>query len=87
MFTSQQPKTIESTNWYHKIAMTIFYYHVLRYINKLKSLLLQYLRKLKILEKNHWNSKGYTNKIEHILVTKSCRELKLVSNDCYNNVL
>ena len=87
MFISQQPNAIESTNWYQKIVMTIFYNHVLRYINKLNSLLLQYLRKLKILEKNHWNSKGYTNKIEHILVTKSSRELKLVSNDYYNNVL
>ena len=87
MFISQQPKAIESTNWYQKIAMTIFYSHILRYINKLNSLLLQYLRKLKIKEKNHWNSIGYTNKIENILVTKSSRELKLVSNDCYNNVL
>ena len=30
---------------------------------------------------------GYTNKIENILVTKRSRELKLVSNDCINNVL
>ena len=48
MFISQQPKAIESTNWYQKIAMTIFYNHVLRYINKLNSLLLQYLRNFKI---------------------------------------
>ena len=48
MFIAQQPKAIESTNWYQKITMTIFYNHVLRYINKLNSLLLQYLRKLKI---------------------------------------
>ena len=50
MFISQQPKAIESINWYQKIAMTIFYNHVLRYINKPNSLLLQYLRKYKILE-------------------------------------
>ena len=53
MFIAQQPKAIESTNWYQKITMTIFYNHVLRYINKLNS----------------------------------SRELKFVSNDCYNNVL
>ena len=47
-YISQQPKAIESTNWYQKIAMTIFFNHVIRYINKMDSLLLQYLRKLKI---------------------------------------
>ena len=48
MFISRQPKAIERRNLYQIIAMTIFYNHVLRYINKLTFLLLQYLRKLKI---------------------------------------
>ena len=29
---SQQPKAIESRNWYQIIAMTIFYNHVMIYI-------------------------------------------------------
>ena len=33
-YLSQQPKAIESTNWYQKIAMTICYNDVIRYINK-----------------------------------------------------
>ena len=32
---SQQPKAIESRNWYQIIAMTIFYNHVMIYINTL----------------------------------------------------
>ena len=47
-FTSLQPKAIESRNWYQLIAMTIFYNHVIWYINKLTSLFLNFLRKLKI---------------------------------------
>ena len=35
MFISRQPKAIGS-RMYQMIAMTIFYNHVLRYINKLK---------------------------------------------------
>ena len=31
--------------------------------------------------------RGYTNKIANISVTKSSRENKLVSNDCYDNIL
>ena len=31
--------------------------------------------------------RGYTNKIANISVTKSSREKKLVSNDCYDNIL
>ena len=31
--------------------------------------------------------RGYTNKIAYISVTKSSREKKLVSNDCYDNIL
>ena len=50
-FISQQPKAIESRNWCQMIALTIFYNHIIRYINKLTFLLLQYLRKLKIQEK------------------------------------
>ena len=34
--------------------MTIFYNHVVTYINKLTFLFLKYLRKLKIYEKNPW---------------------------------
>ena len=33
MFIAQQPKAIESRNWYQMIAMTIFYNHEIRYIN------------------------------------------------------
>ena len=29
----------------------------------------------------------YTNKIANLSVTKSSREKKLVSNDCYDNIL
>ena len=41
-----------------KDAMTIFYNHVIRHINKLTVLVLKYLRKLKIKEKNQWQTKG-----------------------------
>ena len=57
-YISQQPKAIESRNWYQIIAMTIFYNHVIRHINKLTVLVLKYLRKLKIKEKNQWQTKG-----------------------------
>ena len=57
-FISLQPKAIESRNWYQMIAMTIFYNHVIWYINKLTSLFLNFLRKLKIYEKNHWQTNG-----------------------------
>ena len=30
---------------------------------------------------------GYTNKMFYNLATKSPRELKLISNNCYDNVL
>ena len=36
----------------NEIAMTMFYNHVIRYINKLADLMLKYLRELQILEKN-----------------------------------
>ena len=36
-YISQQPKAIESRNWYQMIAMTIFYNHAIRHINKLMS--------------------------------------------------
>ena len=55
---SLQPKVIESCNWYQKIAMAIFDNPVIRYINKLPILFLKYLRKLKIQEKNPWQTKG-----------------------------
>ena len=58
MFISQQPKAIESKNWCQMIALTIFYNLIIRYINKLTFLLLKYLRKLKIYEKNHCQMKG-----------------------------
>ena len=48
MLIAQQPKAIESRNWYQMIAMAIFYNHVIWYINKLTSLFLKFLRKLKI---------------------------------------
>ena len=61
---SQQPKAIESSNWYQTIAMTIFYNHVIRYINKLTFLLLHYLRKLKdIREKSLANEGGIPIKL------------------------
>ena len=47
-FISQQPKAIESRNWYQVIATTILYNHKIKYINKLTFLFLKYLRKLKI---------------------------------------
>ena len=56
-YISQQPKDIESRNWYQIIAMTKFSNHVIRCINKLTVLCLKYLRKLKILEKNQWQTK------------------------------
>ena len=58
LYISQQPKDIESRNWYKIIAMTIFHNHVIRHINKLTVLVLKYLRKLKIKEKNQWQTKG-----------------------------
>ena len=48
MLIAQQPKAIESRNWYQIIAMAIFYNHVIWLINKLTSLFLKFLRKLKI---------------------------------------
>ena len=48
MLIAQQPKAIESRNRYQMIAMTIFYNHVIWYINKLTSLFLKFLRILKI---------------------------------------
>ena len=48
MLIAQQPKAIESRNWYQMIAMPIFYNHVIWYINKLTSLFLKFLTKLKI---------------------------------------
>ena len=48
MLIAQQPKAIESRNWYQLIAMPIFYNHVIWYINTLTSLFLKFLSKLKI---------------------------------------
>ena len=87
MFKSQQPKAIESRNWCQMIALTIFYNLKIRYINKLTFLLLKYLRKLKYKRKITVKGRGYTNKIANISVTNRSRELKLVSNDWYDNVL
>ena len=39
---SQQSKVLESLNWYQMIAMTMFYNHVIRYINKLADAMLKY---------------------------------------------
>ena len=85
MFISQQPKAIESRNWCQMIALTIFYNLVIRFINKLTFLLLIYLRKLK--RKITAKGRGYTNDVANISVTNRSRELKLVSNDWYDNVL
>ena len=61
---SQQPKAIESRNWYQIIAMKIFYNHIIRYIDKLTFLLLKYLRKLKdIREKSLANEGGIPIKL------------------------
>ena len=83
----RQPKALESLNWYQMIAMTIFYNHVIWYINKLTSLFLIFKENLRYRRKNAGKRRGYTNKIANILVIKSSRELKSVSNDCYNNIL
>ena len=82
MFKFQQPNVLESCNWYQMIAMTIVYNHVIRNINKLSFLFLKYLRNLKCKRKISAKGRGYTNKIANISVTKSSRELKLVSNHC-----
>ena len=66
--------------------MTIFYDHV-KGILQADFLLLKYLRKLKISEKNHWQRRGYINKTADISVTKGAIELKLLLNDCYDNIL
>ena len=42
---------------------------------------------LDIREKMIGKRRGYTNKTENISVTKSSKELKLVSNNRFNNVL
>ena len=76
---SQEPNVIKNRNWYQMIAITIFYNYTIRYINKLTLLERKYLRELK---KNHWQTKGYTNKTADISVTKSSRELKFESNNC-----
>ena len=71
------------------IAMIIFYNHVIRYINKLTFLLLKYFLKENISYSRKIAAKGrrYANKIANISVTSIFRELKLVSNDCYENIL
>ena len=58
MIISLQPKAIESRTWYQMIAMTIFYNLGNMVYKKLTSLFLKFLRKLKIQEKNHWQTKG-----------------------------
>ena len=52
LIISQHSKVLESLNWYQMIAMTMFYNHVIRYINKLADIMLKYSRALQILEKN-----------------------------------
>ena len=47
---------------------------------------LKFLIPLSILERDH-RKMEYTSTIAYILSTKSPRELKLVPNDCYDNVL
>ena len=47
MLISQQPKAIESRNWYQIIAMTIFYNHVMIYINMLTFFFTQIFKKPK----------------------------------------
>ena len=86
-FISQQPKAIESRNRCQMIAMTVLCNLVIRYINKLSFLLLKYLRNLRYKRKITGKGRGYTNKIANISETKSSRETKLVSNDCYDNIL
>ena len=86
-FISQQPKAIESRHWCQMIAMTVFYNLVIRFTNKLTFLLLKYLRNLRYKRKMTGKGRGYTNKIANISVTKSSTEKKLVSNDCYDNIL
>ena len=44
---SQQPKAIESKNWYQIIAMTIFYNHDMIYINTLTFFFTQIFKKPK----------------------------------------
>ena len=62
--------------------MTIIDNHIIIHMTKL-TISMQNLRKLKIYEKKktQTNAGDYTNKIGNISATKSCRELKLVSND------
>ena len=86
-FISQQPKAIESRHRCQMITMTVFYNLVIRFTNKLTFLLLIYLRNLRYKRKMTGKGRGYTNKIANISVTKSSREKKLVSNDCYDNIL
>ena len=76
-FISQQPNAIESRNLYQMIVMTIFYNHVIWYINKLTSLfLIFFLKNLRYRRKITGKRRGYTNKVANISVTKSSRELK-----------
>ena len=42
LIISQQSNDLESLSWYQMIAMTMFYNHVIRYINKLANLMLKY---------------------------------------------
>ena len=65
----------------------MFYNHVIRRINNLTFLLFEYGQELKILDKNHRKMEGYTNENVYISATECPRGLKLVSNDCYDNIL
>ena len=67
--------------------MTTMYKHVIIYMTKL-TIPLQEIKKTKdIREKTQTNAGECTDKIDNISATKSFRELKLVSNDCYDHIL
>ena len=68
---------------YQMISLTIFYNHVIRYINNAQISKKTY----DIAEKITTKGRRYANKIANISVTNSFRELKLVSNDWYDDVL
>ena len=69
------------------IFMTIKYKHVIIYMTKLTIPLQEIKKTYDIREKTQTNAGECINKFDNISATKSCRELKLVSNDCYDHIL
>ena len=69
------------------IVFTMFYNHVhaIRYKNQTDFLASEYQWELSLLEKTH--KMEYTSTIDYISAIKGSRELKLVSNGCYDSVL